>query len=877
MKCLKIFVLFTALALPGWAQDSGDAPDHGVARISVLGGDVSVRRGDTGEFVAAELNAPLVALDHVVTEVDSRAEIQLDWANFVRLSSESEVRLAELKDRDFLIQVPVGTVTFRVLRDSQAQVEISTPTVAIRPRKQGTYRITVRDDFSTEVTVRSGEAEIFAGGKSDVVHKGQTLVVSGDPENPQLAYSNAIPKDDFDKWNDARDQALDQSDSYKYVSRDVYGAEDLAGYGRWVYDPPNGWVWVPNVAVSWAPYRVGRWTWVDYYGWTWVSGDPWGWAPYHYGRWYHAPRYGWVWYPGEVHVRYYWRPALVGFFGWGVNVGWVALAPREVYRPWYGAGRTVVTNVTYVNNINVVNTYRNARFVSGRSGVTSIVAGNISRKITINNYVVAKDSDLKRAGNADRWLPHEPSRENRQFSERRAPHVNTKPDVDPRFVSTRPEWNTRDRRDNTRRVDASPRNDRNDSDRGRQLEGNRGRGENPAAPVAGNRPDSVRRDENPRPVERVTASGNDSARGRQPESNRGRGENPAAPVAGNRPDSVRRDENPRPVERVTAPGNDSARGRQPESNRGRGENPAAPVAGNRPDNARREENPRPTEPVTFPRNDSDRGRQPEGNRGRSDIPSPVAGNTPGTVRRDENPRRNEPVTFPRNDSTRGRQPEGNGGRSEVPAVPVAGNTPGTVRRDENPRRGRQPESNSGRSEPAPSPVAGNRPDNVRREENPRRNEPVTFPRNDSDRGRGNAGNSVPSRPNEPERTRQAEISAGRAPVFARPEVEQPRPSPASETLRRAEPASRTSADSVPQRAPQPQERPGRFPSAEREQPRENPRPASNPAPRMEPRNSAPPPQPQASSPAPSAPPASGNNSSPEENNSGGRGRGRDRR
>src|SRR5678816_690390 len=202
MKYSLAVVLLGALVVPGWAQDPGDAPEHGVARISFLQGDVSVRRGDTGEFVAAELNAPLVALDHVVTEVDSRAEIQLDWANFVRLSSESEVRLAELKDRDFLIQVPVGTVTFRVLRDSQAQVEISTPTVAIRPRKQGTYRIMVRDDFSTEVTVRSGEAEIFAGGKSDVVHKGQTLVVSGDPENPQLAYSNAIPKDDFDKWND---------------------------------------------------------------------------------------------------------------------------------------------------------------------------------------------------------------------------------------------------------------------------------------------------------------------------------------------------------------------------------------------------------------------------------------------------------------------------------------------------------------------------------------------------------------------------------------------------------------------------------------------------------------------------------------------------
>ena len=279
MKCLKVLMLMVALAVPGWAQDSGDgdAPDNGVARISVLGGDVAVRRGDTGELIAAELNAPLVALDHVLTEKNSRAEIQLDWANFVRLSSESEIRLAELKDRDFLIQVSAGTVTFRVLRDSNAQVEISTPTLAIRPRQQGTYRVTVLDDFSTELTVRSGEAEIFAGGKSDFVHAGQTLLLSGDPADPQRTLRAALPRDDFDRWNDARDQSLDRGDSYKYVSRDVYGAEDLAGYGQWVYDPPYGWVWAPTVSVSWAPYRVGRWTWVNYYGWTWVSGDPWGW------------------------------------------------------------------------------------------------------------------------------------------------------------------------------------------------------------------------------------------------------------------------------------------------------------------------------------------------------------------------------------------------------------------------------------------------------------------------------------------------------------------------------------------------------------------------------------------------------------------------
>src|SRR6185503_8718606 len=401
---MSAMFLLGALSVPGIPQDLGDDPDHGVARLSLISGDVTVRRGDSGEEIAAEPNAPLVARDHVLTERGARAEIQLDWANIIRLAPDSEVRMAALSDRDFRVELAEGTMTFRVLRDSDAQVEISTPTASIRPKKQGTYRITVRDDFSTEITVRSGDSDVFVGRDYSPLRSGQTLVVRGDPANPERNFVNFLPHDDWDSWNESRDRDLERSDSYKYVSRDIYGADDLYGHGRWVYDPPYGWVWAPTVAATWAPYRDGRWYYADYYGWTWISADPWGWAPYHYGNWYHAPRYGWVWYPGAIGPRHYWRPALVSFFGWGVNigsvnlsfgfgnVGWVPLAPYEIYRPWYGRNVTVV-NV--INNVNVINTYRNARFVNGHNGVTSVYPGDFGRRrVTVNNYIFANDRDL---------------------------------------------------------------------------------------------------------------------------------------------------------------------------------------------------------------------------------------------------------------------------------------------------------------------------------------------------------------------------------------------------------------------------------------------------------------------------------------------------
>src|ERR1700678_465903 len=54
------------------AQDPATA-SRAVARISVLNGVVSVRRGDSGEAVAAAVNAPLTGTDRLLTGEGSRA------------------------------------------------------------------------------------------------------------------------------------------------------------------------------------------------------------------------------------------------------------------------------------------------------------------------------------------------------------------------------------------------------------------------------------------------------------------------------------------------------------------------------------------------------------------------------------------------------------------------------------------------------------------------------------------------------------------------------------------------------------------------------------------------------------------------------------
>src|SRR6266851_4979876 len=221
--------LLVALCLslsPAFADDAvvdAESPNHGVARISVMNGDVTVRRGDSGDYVAAALNAPLVANDSIATGPSGRAEVQFDHANMLRIGHDAEVRLANLEYNRFQIQIARGTATYRVLRDSGAQVELSTPTVSVRPTQRGSYRVSVLGDGQTEITVRSGQVEIYTPRGVEQLGPGQTMVARGSASDPEFQMVGAIPRDEWDSWNDIRDRGLEGSRSARYVSRDIYG------------------------------------------------------------------------------------------------------------------------------------------------------------------------------------------------------------------------------------------------------------------------------------------------------------------------------------------------------------------------------------------------------------------------------------------------------------------------------------------------------------------------------------------------------------------------------------------------------------------------------------------------------------------------------
>ncbi|MGH9445193.1 MAG: DUF6600 domain-containing protein [Terriglobia bacterium] len=363
-KRYRIALLALAIglfAVPGLMAQSSTASDQvtaspGVARVSYINGQVSTLRGAAGTWVDAVLNAPLVVGDKISTGDNSRAEVELNYANVLRLAGRTEASITNLSNQQIQVQVAQGLVDYWVSKDNQANLEIDTPNAAVHPLEPGVYRVEVDSASSTKVTVRKGRAQISTPQGSAELKRDETMEVQG-AENPQYQIVEAPAQDSWDRWNNQRDNVIASAQSWKYDNQYYTGTEDLDAYGHWENVPGYDWCWTPYIDEGWVPYSAGQWTWEPFYGWTWVSYEPWGWAPYHYGRWFFYG-HSWMWWPGPVTSFYrpIWAPAYVSFFGFGRGgvglgfglgfggfgygrIGWLPIGPADPFCPWYGRGR----------------------------------------------------------------------------------------------------------------------------------------------------------------------------------------------------------------------------------------------------------------------------------------------------------------------------------------------------------------------------------------------------------------------------------------------------------------------------------------------------------------------------------------------------------
>ncbi|MEO8051220.1 MAG: DUF6600 domain-containing protein [Acidobacteriota bacterium] len=378
MRNIKMATILMA-CLASFLAAQVDPPSR-VGRLNYREGPVSLQPSGLNDWVDADINRPLTTGDNLWVGDRSRAEFQVGSAA-LRLSADSAFEFLNLDDQAVQIRLSQGTLNVRLRNLGQDQIfEIDTPNLAFTLTRPGDYRIDANPDSrTTVVAVRDGEGEVTGGGQDFPIYARQRVVVRGDD---QINYNleSAEGFDEFDQWCSERNRRADQSQSARYVSREIPGYDDLDQYGRWSEQPGYGEVWMPtSVDADWAPYRDGHWAWIAPWGWTWVDEAPWGFAPYHYGRWSSFNgRWGWI--PGPYGVTPLYAPALVGWVGGGGGgsgfslsfsigtapaVGWFPLGPREPYFPSYRVSQGYFTRVnntnTVFNNATINNYYGYSR------------------------------------------------------------------------------------------------------------------------------------------------------------------------------------------------------------------------------------------------------------------------------------------------------------------------------------------------------------------------------------------------------------------------------------------------------------------------------------------------------------------------------------
>ncbi len=333
----SVFVLLLSL---GFTNGPLLASDYYPPRISKIDGSAAYEPAGEVDWEELTINLPLLSGDRIFSHVDSRIEVDLGQANFLRLGEQTDVSFARLEEKESTLELHSGSMILRINRDHRFRIQ--TPDGVVSVKRDGLYRIDTSEDRPTEVVVRKGSADIDSASGRARVDSGERMVLAAGPSG-KLEVTYGYYEDGLDNWSDRRDASYVSSASVAYVGNTYYpGVWDLDYYGTWDYYPGYGRVWIPRVSVGWVPFRHGRWTYLPHYGYTWVSYDPWGWLPYHYGNWmYWGSR--WCWLPGQFSV---WAAAPVNFFFGGGYVGWY---PRGYYGHGRG-GTTIINNNTVIVN-----------------------------------------------------------------------------------------------------------------------------------------------------------------------------------------------------------------------------------------------------------------------------------------------------------------------------------------------------------------------------------------------------------------------------------------------------------------------------------------------------------------------------------------------
>ena len=368
-SCMALYVAIMPLLMANVAFAVPSEEGMLVGRVAHVEGQLLIYAPEEEDWVLTVKDAPAGPGDIFHSGENSRAELVLPNDTLIRLDQSTEVELVALEDD--LTQVGVTSGQARFFNNGQeAILRADTPFGYVLAPGASSFDLTV-GDASMDVVALNGTVSFFqtSGGMAtryDVTAGSSSLLA--DSRNVDSGDGEVDPE--WDRWNARRDAARRRmaavSSAYlpEGLQPDAYVLEENGRWENVPYEGGNYVFWRPvGVVTGWSPFTCGRWTrW--YREQVWIPYEPFGYITHHYGHWVVVNGI-WYWVPPTAFVttrRVFWHPGRVGWIYTDRYIGWVPLAPHEVYyghRRW-GPNSLVITQV----NINIldIHSHRYANF-----------------------------------------------------------------------------------------------------------------------------------------------------------------------------------------------------------------------------------------------------------------------------------------------------------------------------------------------------------------------------------------------------------------------------------------------------------------------------------------------------------------------------------
>jgi len=217
-----LFIFLLTFSYAG-AQEY-DYTKNSFARLSYITGNAFIQNVSDLAYEEGIVNRPVMEGDRVGT-IDGRAEIYMRNGTYLRLDNNTKIDFLNIpKHKNDMTQVRLwaGNIYFSIGKlEKEKNIEILTADVSFFILDKGLYRIDIKENSETVISVFQGMVEAASESGSVLIKESQKMeIVQGQFTSRPKSFTPAAD-DGFDRWSEYRDSQVRKKLANNYIPEEL--------------------------------------------------------------------------------------------------------------------------------------------------------------------------------------------------------------------------------------------------------------------------------------------------------------------------------------------------------------------------------------------------------------------------------------------------------------------------------------------------------------------------------------------------------------------------------------------------------------------------------------------------------------------------------